>query len=259
MLSFSRFFLLTSTLLLSTLLISAAQPFSGDWQGQLKSPAQTVAATLRLIPKGQQLGGRLDIAGDTYTLAGTITGNKASGTMTYPTDGSTFPFTMQLTGTTLQVNITAFGVGMVGAFTRSTGTGTTTAAVSDKLYRDPALIGAWQTSEQYGGGANSGGFYGGSTSTMILNADGSFGDGGSTSYISGSNSSGISQGKDNQVIAQLNAMGAKWFTKGNIFYVRIRQNGTVQDIPSSKYYVENNNALLTDLKTGAKTLYRRVR
>ncbi|OIN55831.1 hypothetical protein BLX24_27945 [Arsenicibacter rosenii] len=238
---------------------SFAQPFSGDWQGQLKSPAQTVAATLRLIPKGQQLGGRLDIASDMYTIAGTITGNKATGTMTYPTDGSTFPFTMQLTGTTLQVNITAFGVGMVGAFTKSTGAGTVTAATSDKLYRDPALIGAWQTSEQYGGGANSGGFYGGNTSTMILNADGSFGDGGSTSYISGSNSSGISQGKGNQVIAQLNAMGAKWFTKGNIFYVRIRQNSTVQDIPSSKYYVENNNALLTDLKTGAKTLYRRVR
>jgi hypothetical protein len=184
---------------------------------------------------------------------------KASGTMTYPSDGSTFPFQMQLVGTTLQLNLNAFGVDMVGTFAKAAATEPlSTAKTNDGLYRDPALIGAWKTSEQYGGGANSGGFYGGSSSTLILNADGSFGDGGSTSYISGSNSSGITKGKDNQVVAQLNALGARWFTKGNIFYIRIRQNGKVQDIPSSKYYVERGNALLTDLKTGSKTLYSRV-
>lgn len=48
-------------------------------------------------------------------------------------------------------------------------------------------------------------------------------------------------------------MGARWYTKGNLIYVRMRANGQVQDVPASKYYVENGRMLITDLMTGKKT------
>jgi hypothetical protein len=54
------------------------------------------------------------------------------------------------------------------------------------------------------------------------------------------------------VITQIKAVGARWFTKGNMLYWRITINGKVTDVPNSKYYIEKGALLLTDYNTGKK-------
>ncbi len=83
---------------------------------------------------------------------------------------------------------------------------TTEVTKKDGLYRDPALVGHWTHLENY---SSSGGFYGGSSSSIVLFADGSIGDGGSKSYVSGPNSSGSSSGSGNSTIDQVSASGAR--------------------------------------------------
>lgn len=264
-------FFSTILLLVSNLLM--AQALNGTWAGSLVSPTNASASlqsTVLLRITGQQLSGELRVQigekQDLYVLKGTTTGNQSQGTATYPTDGSVFQFE-----TALQQNQLLFAVGqngtalLSGTLTRSSAAAAvkpnaaTSPAGNDGLYRDPNLIGAWRTESNYGGGVTDGGFYGSTSSTMILRADGTFGDGGSSGYASGSGVSVQSSGKGNSdLYAQLAAAGARWFTKGNMFYVRLNVNGQMQDIPSSKYYVENGRVLLTDLKSGKKTLYTKV-
>ncbi|MBD2702834.1 hypothetical protein IC229_19460 [Spirosoma sp. BT702] len=250
-----------------------AQPLNGTWTGALVSPANASASlqsSVVLRIAGQQLSGELRVQvadkQDLYVLKGTTNGTQGQGTATYPTDGSVFQFE-----TALQQNQLLFAVGqngtaiLSGTLSRSPTTAaakpnTATSPVgNDGLYRDPNLIGSWRTESNYGGGVTDGGFYGSTSSTMILRADGTFGDGGSAGYASGSGVSVQSSGKGNSALyAQLAAAGARWFTKGNLFYVRLKVNGQMQDVPSSKYYVENGKVLLTDLKTGKKMLYVKV-
>ena len=123
---------------------------------------------------------------------------------------------------------------------------------ADGLPRDPNLVGRWTHQENY---SSNGGFYGGTSTTIIMNADGTVDDGGSSAYASGPNSSGNSSGGGNSAIAQVKAAGARWFTKGNILYWRVTVNGKVTDVPNSKYYIEKGALLLTDLNTGKKMLY----
>ncbi|GAB3714949.1 hypothetical protein GCM10027592_55120 [Spirosoma flavus] len=252
-----------------------AQTIQGMWTGSLVSPANASASLQSMVVlriTGQQLSGELRVQvadrQDVYVLKGTTNGTQGQGTATYPTDGSVFQFE-----TALQQNQLLFAVGqngsavLSGTLVRSNTTAaakpnaaTSSASVSnDGLYRDPNLIGAWRTENNYGGGVTDGGFYGSTSSTMILRADGTFGDGGSSGYASGSGVSVQSSEKSNSdLYMQLAAAGARWFTKGNLFYVRLKVNGQMQDVPSSKYYVENGKVLLTDLKTGKKMLYVKV-
>ncbi|GAB3998481.1 hypothetical protein GCM10028807_46300 [Spirosoma daeguense] len=248
-----------------------AQGLTGSWTGALVSPANASASlpgTIVLRISGQQLSGELRVQvgskQDLYVLKGVANGLQGKGTATYPVDGSVFEFE-----TALQQNQLLFAVGqngtalLSGTLIRSGATSAgkpTTASTpptnSDGLYRDPNLIGAWRTDNNYGGGVTDGGFYGSTSSTMVLYADGTLGDGGSSGYASGSGVSVTSSGGGNsQLYAQLAAAGARWFTKGNLFYVRLKVNGQMQDVPSSKYYVENGKVLITDLKTGKKILY----
>ena len=122
----------------------------------------------------------------------------------------------------------------------------------DGLYRDPNLVGKWTNKENY---SSNGGFYGGSSSSIILNADGTIDDGGTSSYVSGPNSLGNSSVGGNSAVAQVKAADARWFTKGNILYWRVAINEKVNDVPNSKYYIERGALLLTDIKSGKKLLY----
>lgn len=263
---FLSFILFTSSRLLG-------QGMSGTWAGTLGSPANSAISLQSAIlwkVSGQQINGELQIrAGervDQYQLQGTITNTKAKGTATYPVDGSIFQFETTLLNGQLLVKLGQNGnVTMSGTLTRANvgeKPGETRVAPSnstastDGLYRDPALVGAWQTSSNYGGGGTDGGFYGSTSSIMILKADGTFGNGGSSGYASGAGVSVQSSGKGNSILyAQLAAVGARWFTKGNLFCVRLRVNGQMQDVPSAKYYVENGKLLITELKSSRKTLY----
>ncbi|MDZ7934100.1 MAG: hypothetical protein U5M51_03860 [Emticicia sp.] len=238
-----------------------AQSFVGNWQGQVKNASGSLQAELSLksASAGQITGQLLVFSGgatDIYQIKGKAATNTATGTLTYK-DGTVFNFVMQLQNNAIQQKISYNNqVILEGSFTKagavSSPLSTNTTIKPDGLYRDPNLVGKWTNQENYSSG---GGFYGGSSTSIILNADGTIDDGGSSSYVSGPNSSGNSSGGGNSAIAQVKAAGARWFTKGNILYWRVKVNGKVTDVPNSKYYIERGALLLTDVNTGKKMLY----
>ncbi|QIP13425.1 hypothetical protein G8759_12695 [Spirosoma aureum] len=251
------------------------QGFGGTWTGSLVSAdnsATALGSTVFLRVSAEKLNGTVRVQSgnkqDEYTLQGTTNGQQSQGTATYPADGTVFQFEAALQSGQLLFAIGLNGTAIrSGIFTRDVaGTSgarkpatSSIASKTDGLNRDPALIGAWRTSSNYGGGITDGGFYGSTSTTLMLNADGTLGDGGSTGYASGSGVSVESSGGGNaNLFAQLAAAGAKWFTKGNLVYIRLQVNNQTQDVPASKYYVENGKMLITDLKSGKKTLYYKV-
>jgi hypothetical protein len=235
-----------------------AQSFTGDWYGNVQNANGSLPAEMHLkVSINNSLEGQLIVlangAKDNYILKGNANAMNAGGTLTYK-DGTVFDFSMQFANTQIRQQISYNGqVILNGTFNRqSANASAATITSSDGLYRDPNLIGKWTIQENY---SSNGGFYGGSASTIILHADGTIDDGGSSSYISGPNSSGRSEGGGNKMIAEAKAAGVRWFTKGNIFYWRLVVNGQLTDVANSKYYIEKGALLLTDLKTGKKQLY----
>ncbi|GAB3510858.1 hypothetical protein [Emticicia fontis] len=235
-----------------------AQSFIGDWYGNIQNVNGSLPAEMHLkVSANNSIEGQLIVLSngnkDSYLLKGNINATNASGTLTYK-DGTIFNFSMQITNAQIRQEVSYNGqVILNGTFIKqNTNTGVVTTPNSDNLYRDPNLVGKWEMQENY---SSNGGFYGGTSSAIILNADGTIDDGGSSSYVSGPNSSGKSTGGGNKMIAEAKAMGARWYTKGNIFYWRLTVNGKMTDVANSKYYIEKGALLLTDLKTGKKQLY----
>lgn len=238
--------------------VAMSQSFLGDWYGNVQNSNGQLPAEMHLKQAASNtIEGQLIVlangAKDSYIVRGKANATSASGTLTYK-DGTVFNFSMELSSGTVKQQISYNGqLILQGEFGRQGATNTTVATTkADGLYRDPKLVGKWTNKENY---SSSGGFYGGSSSAIILNADGTIDDGGSRSYVSGPNSAGSSEGGGNKMIAEAKAAGARWFTKGNIFYWRLMVNGKVTDIANSKYYIEKGALLLTDLKTGKKLLY----
>ena len=236
-----------------------AQNFIGNWQGQVQNAGGILQAEMSITSAGNnQIVGKLYVQVganlDSYELKGTVNASNASGTLSYK-DGTVFSFEMIQKNNTIQQQIGYNNqVILQGDFSKKTETTkpAATAIKPDGLFRDPNLVGTWTHHENY---SSNGGFYGGSSTSIVLNADGTIDDGGSSAYVSGPNSSGNSSGGDNSVITQIKAVGARWFTKGNMLYWRITINGKVTDVPNSKYYIEKGALLLTDYNTGKKMLY----
>jgi len=236
-----------------------AQVFDGNWTGQLANQSGSLTSEMSLKSAGNQLSGELIVLAntgkDSYILQGTITANKATGKLIYQ-DGTVFELSMQYANGQITQTISYQGQPILqGSFTKKGKTNPTAAIATkpDNLHRDPQLVGHWVHSTQY----SSSGFYGGTSSVFILNSDGTLDDGGATSYASGSGNSAMSKGGGDQTIAQLKSLGARWFTKGNIFCWQIPINGKITTVESARYYVENGSLSLTDLQTGKKTLYQR--
>lgn len=236
-----------------------AQSFLGNWQGQVKGSNGSASAELSLkSPVVNQLAGQLLVTSggvtETYQVKGNVSANTATGTLTYH-DGTVLNFVMQVQNNAIQQEISFNNqVILEGTFSKvgKPVSPPTPTVKADGLPRDPNLVGRWTHQENY---SSNGGFYGGTSTTIIMNADGTVDDGGSSAYASGPNSSGNSSGGGNSAIAQVKAAGARWFTKGNILYWRVTVNGKVTDVPNSKYYIEKGALLLTDLNTGKKMLY----
>jgi len=236
-----------------------AQNFIGNWQGQVQGSGGALQAEMSISSAGNnQIVGQLHVHSganlEGYELKCIVNTYNASGTLSYK-DGTVFGLEMIWQNNTIQQQISYNNqVILQGSFSKKT-EATKPAATSTKpdgLFRDPNLVGTWTHHENY---SSNGGFYGGSSTSIVLNADGTIDDGGSSAYVSGPNSSGNSSGGDNSVIAQIKAAGARWFTKGNMLYWRITINGKVTDVPNSKYYIEKGALLLTDYNTGKKMLY----
>jgi hypothetical protein len=239
---------------------SNSQPFQGKWTGTVSGSNGTLDSEMNLkynTTKTQILGEMIVTNSgvkDFYTINTEVSQSLAKGTLKYK-DGTVFNIEMTLSGGGLSQKIAYNNqVILLGTFQKGVQKPSIESVKNDGLYRDPALVGHWTHHENY---SSSGGFYGGSSSSIVLFADGRIGDGGSKSYASGPNSSGNSSGGGNSTIEKVSASGARWFTKGNIFYWRVKVNGQFKDVPNSKYFIKDGALLLTDLQTGKKMLYYR--
>ncbi|HSF89687.1 MAG TPA: hypothetical protein VLA46_09735, partial [Saprospiraceae bacterium] len=91
----------------------------------------------------------------------------------------------------------------------------------------------------------------GFSQSMTFLANGQLSEGGSFATMSGSNYSGQSTGQGAGVIP-----GVKWYTIGNQLYMQVTENGQTQEVHLGRYYVENNNMLITGTN-GEKILLKR--
>ena len=235
-----------------------AQQFFGKWTGTVSGINGTLDSEMNLKyndAKTQILGDMIVTnagAKDYYDINANVSQSIVKGTLKYK-DGTVFNIEMTLAGGSLNQKISYNNqLILQGVYQKGALKPKSEAVKNDGLYRDPALVGHWTHHENY---SSSGGFYGGSSSSIVLFADGSIGDGGSKSYVSGPNSSGNSSGGGNSTIDQVSASGARWFTKANIFYWRVKVNGQTKDVANSKYFIKDGALLLTDIQTGKKMLY----
>ncbi|MDZ4749658.1 MAG: hypothetical protein SH808_14330 [Saprospiraceae bacterium] len=102
------------------------------------------------------------------------------------------------------------------------------------------LIGTWIKEDLYNSGYGDNYMGAGFSQSMTFLADGNISEGGSSATMSGSNYSGQSTGQGSGVIP-----GVKWYTIGNQLYMQVTENGQTQNAHLGKYYIENNNMLIT--------------
>ena len=102
------------------------------------------------------------------------------------------------------------------------------------------LLGTWTKEELYQSGYGDAYMGAGTSQSMTFLSGGRMAEAGSSSYISGSNYSGQSSGEGGGIIP-----GVTWYTIGNQLYMQGIENGQMQNIHLGKYYVENNNMLIT--------------
>ena len=102
------------------------------------------------------------------------------------------------------------------------------------------LLGTWTKEELYQSGYGDSYMGAGSSQSMTFLSGGRLAEAGSSSYISGSDYSGQSTGQGGGVLP-----GVSWYTIGNQLYMQGIENGQMQSVHLGKYYIENNNMLIT--------------
>ena len=102
------------------------------------------------------------------------------------------------------------------------------------------MLGTWTKEELYQSGYGDSYMGAGTSQSMTFLSGGRMAEAGSSSYISGSDYSGQSSGEGGGIIP-----GVTWYTIGNQLYMQGIENGQMQQIHLGKYYVENNNMLIT--------------
>lgn len=113
------------------------------------------------------------------------------------------------------------------------------------------LLGTWTKEELYQSGYGDSYMGAGSSQSMTFLSGGRLAEAGSSSYISGSDYSGQSTGQGGGVLP-----GVSWYTIGNQLYMQGIENGQMQSVHLGKYYIENNNMLITGTN-GEKVLLTR--
>jgi hypothetical protein len=253
----------------------SAQSFSGVWHGKIATAQdQTVSmpATITFRLSGSQLTGNMILQNDGvsehYTLAGTVQGKQAVGSVTYPTDGSVFQFEGLLQNNQFVMAIGLLGVPVLaGTFARpinspnqpiKQGPATTTprpnapptSVSADGLPRNQRLAGAWGYTRRY----SSGDFYGSTRTVLIFFPDGRMGNGGSSGNASLPNSS-VSSTADGIEVWQ----GVRWYTKGEQIWLRYAGKGSAADQLYSEFAMTMNGQTMMLYRNGGKQLYERVR
>jgi hypothetical protein len=115
---------------------------------------------------------------------------------------------------------------------------------------DPMLIGAWTKNENYNSGFGDNYMGASYSETLVLFENGTVGDGGSQATMSGNNYLGQSE-------SGFKALpGVFWYNINNQLYISAIQDGKTETQHLGKYYIENNNMLITSTN-GNKTLLSR--
>jgi hypothetical protein len=229
------------------------------WAGSYEGMLDRDLVKLTLVTSGKNIvTGTMTDSANKYDVEGTYVGNTFTGTATEKNLGLTFGMVSILNGnnmpTTLSMDVFGTIEKMEISFTRST-TGKIASQVSAKnpvtdKKRDPRVVGLWVKESNYSSGYGFNDSYGAMnvTEKMAFLADGTMAEGGSQANISGSNYSGSSSSDQNKIIE-----GLHWYTDNQKIYLVVTQNGQTQTVEMGKYYIENNNMLITGT-TGEKLL-----
>jgi hypothetical protein len=102
------------------------------------------------------------------------------------------------------------------------------------------MLGTWTKEELYQSGYGDAYMGAGTSQSMTFLSGGRLAEAGSSSYISGSDYSGQSTGQGEGILP-----GVTWYTIDNQLYMQVNENGQTQNVHLGKYYVENNNMLIT--------------
>ena len=237
-------------MLASYLPISAQGIWTGTYEGTLDR--DHVKLTLKTSGKNVISGTMTDSA-NKYDVEGTYTGNSFTGKAQEKNLGLIFDMVSFLNGdqmsTTLSLDVFGKIEKMEISFTRSGSVSKTnpTATIEVKKTvshkeRDPLVVGLWVKESNYNSGYGFNDSYGAMSVSekMEFLADGSMADGGSKAVVGGSNYSGSSSSGQKNIIDGLN-----WYTDGNKIFLIATQNGQTQTIELGKYFIENNNMLIT--------------
>ena len=240
------FFMMTGLVILY-----AQNNWAGTYEGMLDR--DLVKLTLTVSGKNTIKGTMTDSA-NKYDVEGSFTDNTLTGTVHEKSLGLLFDMvsilkgnqlqttlSMDLLGTTEKMEISFHRSGMINK-SPETPQGNVKNPVSDKK-RDPQVIGLWVKESNYNSGYGLNDTYAAMSvsENMEFRADGSMSEGPSQAQVSGSNYSGMSasQGKKNTI------EGLHWYTDNQKIYLVVTQNGQSQTVELGKYYIENNNMLIT--------------
>lgn len=113
------------------------------------------------------------------------------------------------------------------------------------------MTGTWTKEELYQSGSGDAYMGAGFSESVTFLPGGGLAEGGSGAYISGSHYSGQSTGQGNGLLP-----GVTWYTIGNQLYMQVTENNQTQNVHLGKYFIENNNMLIT-ATNGEKVLLTR--
>ena len=224
-----------------------AQDFSGKYTGTYNG--DPVVLNLSAAGKNTYTGTMNDNH-LTYEIAATATGKNLKGTCSEKSLGLSLELTGVLNGSNLALGLNLMGSAIAFDLQKA---GAQTTAGSPKsespadAQHDPALVGRWTHQSNYNSGYGQGGMS--SENVMIFLADGRLADGGSRTVTSGSDWSGTSSADGAGVIE-----GMRWHTKQQQLFLQTTTNGKTETQLLGRYYIENNNMLITG-QDGTKVLF----
>jgi len=196
------------------------------------------------------LKGTMQDSQNKYEVTGNVSKNTFTGTAIEPNLHITFGMKGSLVNNVLETVLTFDFLGekhdMTVIFTKNTTDNSKqNANISPSIAmktRDINVIGTWMKEHNYSSGYASNGSYGAMSSreSMVFYADGSMGDGGSTTTVGGSNFSGTTSRQQSGAIP-----GLFWWTDQNRIKLQITKDGASQEVDLGKYYIENGRMLIT--------------
>ena len=203
---------------------------------------------------GSAYGGVMEDSYQTYTVTLRLSGSKVSGTAIESSMDLHFDVVGKVQGDQLSLSFTIDVLGekqtMDLVFLRQGSGSTTTLNLDDETTSKLSLpsgakhpqevCGTWAKEEMYNSGSGDAFMGAGFSQSMTLLPDGHVAEGGSSTYISGSDYSGSSSGAGSGIIP-----GLAWYTISNKFFLQITENGQLQTVPLGTFYVEGSNMLIT--------------